>query len=139
MMLSVDPRSAVPPFEQIRVQVLSLIHSGALKPETRLPTVRKLAADLGLAPNTVARAYRELELNGAIETRGRHGTFVSAHDDPVHRQAQKAAEDYAHQIRALGLGYQDAHALLTTAFGLKAPRLPHDDQPGDISERLIHE
>ncbi|WP_052136875.1 GntR family transcriptional regulator [Arthrobacter sp. PAMC 25486] len=116
-MLRVDPRSAVPPFEQIRVQVLGLIHHGTLKPQTRLPTVRKLAADLGLAPNTVARAYRELELNGAIETRGRHGTFVSAHDDPVHRQAQKSAEEYAHQIRALGLGHQDALAFLSTAFG----------------------
>lgn len=118
MMLTVDPRSAVPPFEQIRVQVLALIHHGTLPPETRLPTVRKLAADLGLAPNTVARAYRELEMNGAIETRGRHGTFVSAHDDPVHRQAQKAAEEYAHQIRTLGLGHREALAFLNTAFGV---------------------
>lgn len=139
MMLSVDPRSAVPPFEQIRVQVLALIHLGTLKPETRLPTVRKLAADLGLAPNTVARAYRELELNGAIETRGRHGTFVSAHDDPVHRQARKAAEEYAHQIRTLGLGYQDACSFLTTAFGVEAPSLPLDDEPGERAARLIHE
>ncbi|MBP2414494.1 DNA-binding transcriptional regulator YhcF (GntR family) [Arthrobacter stackebrandtii] len=118
-----DPRSAVPPFEQIRVQVLALIRQGQLEPETRLPTVRKLAADLGLAPNTVARAYRELELNGAIETRGRHGTFVSGHDDPIQRQAQKAAEEYAGHIRALGLGHSEAAAFLDTAFGAgaKAP------------------
>lgn len=117
-MLSVDPRSAVPPFEQIRIQILRLISQGELIPETRLPTVRKLAADLGLAPNTVARAYRELELNGAIETRGRHGTFVSVHEDPIPRQAQKAAEEYAHHIRSLGLGNQDAIAYLHAALGM---------------------
>lgn len=115
-MLVVDPRSAVPPFEQIRVQVLELIRQGTLKPETRLPTVRKLAADLALAPNTVARAYRELELNGAIETRGRHGSFVSAHDDPLTVQALKAASDYVHRIRSLGLGGEDATAFLKQAL-----------------------
>lgn len=115
-MLLVDPRSPVPPFEQMRVQILQLIQDGSMAPENRLPTVRKLAADLGLAPNTVARAYRELELNGAIETRGRHGTFVAAHDDPVHQQAQKAAREFAHQIRALGLGRDDALALVNEQF-----------------------
>lgn len=115
-MLLVDPRSPVPPFEQIRVQILQLIQDGSMAPENRLPTVRKLAADLGLAPNTVARAYRELELNGAIETRGRHGTFVAAHDDPVHQQAQKVARDFAHQVRALGLGRDDALALVNEQF-----------------------
>lgn len=115
-MLLVDPRSPVPPFEQIRVQVLELIHNGNLLPGTRLPTVRKLAADLALAPNTVARAYRELELNGAVESRGRHGTFVSSHDDPVQRQAHKAAAEYAGQIRALGLSNADALAFLHDAL-----------------------
>lgn len=115
-MLLVDPRSAVPPFEQIRVQILELIQEGTLRPETRLPPVRKLAADLALAPNTVARAYRELEANGAVETRGRHGTYVAAHDDPVLKQAQRAAEEYAHQIRSLGLGGAEAVALLEAAL-----------------------
>lgn len=117
-MLVIDPRSAVPPFEQIRVQFLELIRNGNLKPETRLPTVRKLAADLAIAPNTVARAYRELELNGAIETRGRHGTFVSAHHDPLQRQAQRAAEEFAHQIRTLKLSNEEAMALAAAALGI---------------------
>lgn len=120
MMLTVDPRSPVPPFEQIRLQILGLISLGELKAETRMPTVRKLAADLAVAPNTVARAYRELELNGLIETRGRHGTFVSAHDDPIPHQAQKAAEEYAHQIRSLGLRNRDAIAYLNAALGRDA-------------------
>lgn len=115
-MILVDPRSAVPPFEQIRVQLLELIHRGELTPGTRLPTVRKLAADLSLAPNTVARAYRELELNGAVESRGRHGTFVSSHENPIQQQAQKAAQEYLHQIHTLGLSLDEAITILAAVM-----------------------
>ena len=69
--------SATPPYEQIRTQVSSLIALGTLAPGTRLPTVRSLAADLGIAAGTVARAYRELEQSGLIETRRRNGTVVA--------------------------------------------------------------
>lgn len=69
--------SATPPYEQIRSQVSSLIALGTLAPGTRLPTVRSLAADLGIAVGTVARAYRELEQSGLIETRRRNGTVVA--------------------------------------------------------------
>ena len=115
-MLIVDPRSAVPPFEQLRVQILEQVQNDELAPETRLPTVRKLASDLGVAPNTVARTYRELERAGIIETRGRHGTFVSTHGDPVQRQAQKAAADFAEQIRNLQFSREKALALVTSAL-----------------------
>ncbi|HEY9477789.1 MAG TPA: GntR family transcriptional regulator [Microbacteriaceae bacterium] len=115
-MLVVNPRSAVPPFEQLRVQILELVGNGALAPETRLPTVRKLASDLGVAPNTVARTYRELERAGIIETRGRHGTFVATHGDPAHRQAQKAAAAFADQIRSLKLSRDEALAVVRAAL-----------------------
>ena len=72
-MIVIDPRSPVPPFEQLRVQLLAQVQSGELAPGARLPTVRRLADDLGIAPNTVARTYRELEASGIIETRGRNG------------------------------------------------------------------
>jgi GntR family transcriptional regulator len=75
--LDVDPRSAVPPYEQIRARVTELISRGTLVPGDRLPTVRQLASDLGVAPGTAQRAYRELELNGVVQSRGRHGTVVS--------------------------------------------------------------
>ncbi|HSO15143.1 MAG TPA: GntR family transcriptional regulator [Arthrobacter sp.] len=75
--LTVDLGSATPPYEQIRAQISSLIALGALAPGTRLPTVRSLAADLGIAAGTVARAYRELEQSGLIETRRRNGTVVA--------------------------------------------------------------
>ncbi|MBT2532166.1 GntR family transcriptional regulator [Arthrobacter sp. ISL-48] len=75
--ISVDLRSATPPYEQIRSQISSLIAIGALTPGSRLPTVRSLAADLGIAAGTVARAYKELEASGSIESRRRLGTVVS--------------------------------------------------------------
>ena len=58
-MIDLDHTSSTPPFEQIRAQVAEHVASGALQPGHRLPTVRRLADDLGLATNTVARAYRE--------------------------------------------------------------------------------
>jgi GntR family transcriptional regulator len=78
MILEVDPSSAVPPYEQIRARLTGLITSGALIPGTRLPTIRQLAGDLGVAPGTVGRAYHELEQSGLVTSRGRHGTRVAA-------------------------------------------------------------
>ncbi|MES2093645.1 MAG: GntR family transcriptional regulator [Actinomycetota bacterium] len=114
--LVIDPRSAIPPFEQLRLQFLRLISSGELAPEARLPTVRKLASDLGVAPNTVARTYRELESAGLIETRGRHGSFVAKSADPVLRQAETAAAQFADQMRQLQLSTADALRLVVAAL-----------------------
>ena len=116
MMLEVDPRSAVPPFEQLRVQFRDLVASGELAPGARLPTVRRLAEDLDLAPNTVARTYRELESDRIIETRGRHGSFVASHGDPAERQAQEAAAAFADRIRKLGIDREKAVALIQAAL-----------------------
>lgn len=116
MMLAVDPKSATPPFEQLRVQFRDLVATGELAPGTRLPTVRRLAEDLGLAANTVARTYRELEADGIIETRGRNGSFVSSHGDPAARQAQEAAAAFAQRIRKLGTDEDEAIALIRAAL-----------------------
>lgn len=108
-MLSVDTESAVPPFEQIRVQISQLAASGALAAGTRLPSIRQLSADLGLAPGTVGRAYRELETAGVVSARGRHGSFITG--SPVKKpqpetarssQLRQAAADYARAAAALG-------------------------------------
>ncbi|KUM36216.1 GntR family transcriptional regulator [Arthrobacter sp. EpRS71] len=74
--ITVDLADPVPPYEQIRRQLSSLIAVGILEPGSRLPTVRSLAADLGIAAGTVARAYKELEQSGLIESRRRNGTIV---------------------------------------------------------------
>lgn len=75
--ISIDLRSATPPYEQIRSQISSLIATGDLAPGSRLPTVRSLAADLGIAAGTVGRAYKELEAAGLIHSRRRNGTVVA--------------------------------------------------------------
>ncbi len=100
---SIDTHSATPPYEQLRAQVLDGIADGTLAAGTRLPTVRSLASELGLAVNTVARSYRELEAAGAIETRGRNGTVVSLSTDPAAHAAQEAAAVYAARVRTLGV------------------------------------
>ncbi|MGM0385068.1 MAG: GntR family transcriptional regulator [Actinomycetota bacterium] len=75
--ITVDITSGVPPYEQIRAQVASLIATGALPAGTHLPTVRDLASDLGVAVGTVGRAYRELETSGLVTSRRRSGTVVA--------------------------------------------------------------
>ena len=104
----IDTRSATPPFEQLRMQVLARVADGTLPAGTRLPTVRALAEELGLAVNTVARSYRELEAAGAIETRGRNGTVVSLSTDAAAHAAQEAAAAYASRVRALGVSPESA-------------------------------
>lgn len=115
-MIVVDPRSPVPPYEQLRAQLLDAVVSGELAPGARLPTVRRLAEDLALAPGTVARAYRELEASRVIETRGRNGTFVSPHGDPARQEAQRAAARYVEQMRMLRLDGDEALALVAAAL-----------------------
>jgi DNA-binding transcriptional regulator YhcF (GntR family) len=95
---------------QIRAQLAAQVESDALQAGDRLPTVRRLAEDLGVAPGTVARAYRELEQAGVIETRGRGGSFVTG--DRVMSKAKAAAAAYLAETKALGLSPTDAAALV---------------------------
>ena len=74
---ALDLRSGVPIYRQIMDQVIGAIATGALAVGDQLPTVRQLAVDLAINPNTVIRAYRELELQGALETQQGTGTFIS--------------------------------------------------------------
>lgn len=81
--ISVDLEAATAPYEQIRSQIASLINLGELTAGSKLPTVRALATDLGVAAGTVARAYKELEAEGLISSRRRAGTIVNERPDPV--------------------------------------------------------
>jgi len=118
-MLVIDTDSPTPPYEQVRSQVVALVRSGALAPGTRLPTVRRLAGDLGLAANTVARAYRELERAGIVETRGRHGTFVGPDVDSAAAAASDAAAAFAARVDELGLAPSEGLRLAARALGLQ--------------------
>ncbi|UIK88219.1 GntR family transcriptional regulator [Arthrobacter polaris] len=79
----IDLGTATPPYEQVQTQIASLIAVGELPPGTRLPTVRSLAGDLGLAAGTVARAYKELEAAGVLTTNRRQGTVVAGVTGPA--------------------------------------------------------
>ncbi len=114
--LRIDPRAGRPPFDQLRTQIIDAIRAGTLSPGTRLPTVRELAGQLGLAVNTVARAYRELEAAGIVETRGRFGTFV-ARADPTDITMAAAACAYLDVARGLGLGKSEALRYLESPSG----------------------
>jgi DNA-binding transcriptional regulator YhcF (GntR family) len=111
--LAVDPSSPVPPFEQLRTSIAAQVTDGDLPPGTRLPPVRQLAADLGLAANTVARAYRELEADGVVATHGRRGTFVTSHVQVRDTDATgRLAREYVAAARRQGLSRAEATRLV---------------------------
>ncbi len=117
--LRIDLASAVPVYEQVRTQVSALVAARRLTRGDRLPAARALAADLGIAVGTVARAYRELESGGWVASRRRTGTVVTGpattHPGAGHRTAADAVHTAAEQLvrtgRAAGLTDDD---LLTT-------------------------
>ena len=118
MDIHIDHDADIPPYEQVRLRIAALAADGTLAAGTKLPPVRQLATDLGLAANTVARAYRELEQAGLVETRGRAGTVITARAAQTPAAAQKAAQRYAEQATALGLTPQAALELVRAALGL---------------------
>ncbi|MBW8806924.1 MAG: GntR family transcriptional regulator [Catenulisporales bacterium] len=122
MIVEVDQDSPVPPYEQVRAQIASMIGTGALPAGTRLPPIRQLAADLGLAANTIARSYRELESAGLVTSRVRTGTTVAAQARrnartstaaDTQRLLVEAARGFAATTRRLGIADADALAAVT--------------------------
>jgi len=120
--ITLNPSSAVPPYEQVRSQVEVLVLSGQLQTGSVLPTIRQLAHDLGIAPGTVQRAYRELEAAGLVESRRRGGTVVR--DLPVRRTSRSqreerlaaAARDLVAAARSLGADLDEVEAALATQW-----------------------
>jgi GntR family transcriptional regulator len=106
---TVDPRSGVPIYLQLSDQVKRAIALGALAPGEQLPTVKALALDLTINPNTVARVYRELERDGVIDTSPGRGSFVRRNDGAVAPQAvivdlaARQLDDVVRDLKSLGL------------------------------------
>ncbi|HEY4577781.1 MAG TPA: GntR family transcriptional regulator [Yaniella sp.] len=116
-MLQIDPGAELPPYEQLRRQLIEQIQTGQLPQKTRLPAVRRLAADLGIAPGTVARAYKELESEGYLVTRGRHGTTVAAQTLAEHGpEAHKLTVQYVESMRQLGVAADEIVAAVHRAL-----------------------
>ena len=111
MHIQIDHRSPVPPYEQLRARIASLIATGDLAIGHRLPSVRQLARDLDLAPNTVVRAYHELSGHGLIEIEGRKGAFVAGPAVvPAGREIHQAAKAFVDQALRRGIGREAALA-----------------------------
>jgi DNA-binding transcriptional regulator YhcF (GntR family) len=116
LQIAVDPDAPEAPYEQLRAQIAGKARGGGLPAGYKLPTVRGLAEQLGLAANTVAKAYRALESDGVIETRGRHGTYVAAAGDAAAKEAAEAAQAYVQRARRLGLDRDAALAAVEDAL-----------------------
>jgi DNA-binding transcriptional regulator YhcF (GntR family) len=131
--LTVVTDDVVPPYEQLRRQLAYLISSGTLSAGERLPPLRQLAGDLGLAVGTVARTYRELEADGLISSRRGGGTRVASLPSGLadeHRQQQLAehAADYVVKARLLGARNNAIMEAVAKAIAESLPQ-PRDDGP----------
>jgi GntR family transcriptional regulator len=113
-MITLDKTAATPAFDQIREQVVGLIRIGELQPGHRLPSIRQLAGDLGIAPGTVARAYSELETGGLISS-SRAGTVIRG-GQAAPAQIKAAAGQLATSSRSAGLTIEDAIAALRACW-----------------------
>ena len=119
--LKVDPRSSTPIYEQVMRQVRHAVSTGIAERGTALPSVRKLAVELRVNPNTVARAYRELEAEGVVETRRGQGTFVAGTGRRLteaqrRRSLEPLLDEALTEARALGFEPEELHALLDDSW-----------------------
>ena len=127
--IDVDPRSGVPIYVQIVDQVQHAIEVGGFGPGERLPTVRRLAGDLAIAPNTIVKAYNELQRMGLVDSRPGVGTVVADGVAEVARERQVAAiferlRVLARDAAALGISEDDLWARLDSEY----ERIPRDDR-----------
>lgn len=116
--IAIDFKSGVPIYRQIIDQVKSAIATGALGPGDRLPTVRQLSVDLSVNPNTVSRAYTELELTGLVETHMGSGTYVGhkrVEQDEVERRRilDQISQEYLSRASSHGFTLSDILENLT--------------------------
>lgn len=112
--INIDLSSAVPPYDQIRSQIASLISLGELVPGSKLPTVRALATDLAVASGTVARAYKELEAAGLVSSRRRAGTVVNelANIEQIPAELMETVDQLWELARAQGIDPATVMALV---------------------------
>lgn len=121
MILRIDAKAALPVYEQIREQVTRMAVLGTLSAGTRLPTIRQLATDLGVAKGTVAKAYAILESAAVVESRGHKGTFVLEVDQAADSAEavdglRQSAEAYVVAVRQAGRDLDDAIEHLRTSW-----------------------
>ena len=116
-MFSLDPANGVPIYRQIIQQIEYAILSERVRPGDRLPTIRSLAVELKTNPNTIAKAYGELEIRGILETQVGSGTYISDQkpvmaNDGLSRKIREVLTRFVHDMRDLGVEKQELVRLL---------------------------
>ncbi|MGB5935078.1 MAG: GntR family transcriptional regulator [Ornithinimicrobium sp.] len=116
-MITIDPSSKAPAFQQICDGIMRDVEQGILVPGAQLPTVRDMADQIGLAANTVAKAYKQLAAEGHVVTRGRNGTFILAGRVGAHGgDSAQAAQAFAAAAKGSGLSVNEAIGLLRRSW-----------------------
>ena len=122
MIVRLDPRSAEPIYLQIMSQIKHLIAAGKLKPDDQLPTVRQLAVELRVDPNTVARAYRQLVEDGVIASQQGRGTYVLDRPPPADQRKQRrekllaVTDAFLREVERLGFAPDELEKIWNDRF-----------------------
>jgi GntR family transcriptional regulator len=138
---SLDPANGAPIYRQIIQQIEYAILSGRMRPGDRLPTIRSLAVELKTNPNTIARAYGELEIRGILTTQVGSGTFISnkkpvMEDDRLNRKIREVLARFMREMRELGV---EKRELVKLIGGFQEQGTENNEQKtGDREERTEH-
>ena len=116
---SLDPENEAPVYRQIIQQIEYAVLSGRMKPGDKLPTIRSLAVSLKINPNTIAKAYNEMEIRGILETQVGSGTYISdkkpvTEDDSLKRKIQEVLGRFINEMHNLGVEKRELIRLITT-------------------------
>ena len=118
-MFTLDLRSREPIYEQVKQNIIKLISAGVLKPDQQLPGVRSLARELGINPNTVQKAYSELETEGFIYQATGRGSFVSQSDKAAAALKEKELDKFTEEvikIKKLNIKYDEALSIIRKVY-----------------------
>ncbi|MFD7910324.1 GntR family transcriptional regulator [Streptomyces sp. NPDC059752] len=127
-----DARSGVAPYMQLVHQVRQALRLGLLSEGDRLPTVKDVAAGVAINPNTVLKAYRELEYEGLVSKKPGVGTFISGtlSDDSLseHEPLRRELQQWLDKARVAGLGEESIEALFLSTFRARTGTDPHTEE-----------
>ncbi|MEG0505914.1 MAG: GntR family transcriptional regulator [Longicatena sp.] len=117
-MFIIDTQSKLPIFEQLKRQILEFITIGVLSPKDKLPSVRSLASEIGVNPNTVSKAYQELEAQGYIYTEKGKGCFVSDNqsDKTIRMEKIKEFDSYIREMKQYHIQEEELHERVTQVY-----------------------
>lgn len=120
MLFAIDTRSRIPVYEQLEQLIIKYVSLGLFAADEQLPSVRAMAQELGINPNTVQKAYKSLEARGVIYTVTGRGAFVSSHEQSLDMVKKLAADKFGESVRSArdtGLGARELKAIVDNIYG----------------------